>query len=87
MITSLTVDSEGIVSWTFTDQPSVWVLEQCFPNGSGNTNGAYLNGDVVSFNAFESGNPGGYNFVLYGLDKKQNLIIPPFISTDVSLNQ
>jgi hypothetical protein len=84
MITSLTVDIDGIVNWSSTNTVSFWVVEQCFSNGTCSFNSTTLSGGVYLFDAYTNGFPGGYNFRLYGLDEFGNLIEEFYLSTDTS---
>lgn len=81
MITSLNV-TNGIVSWTSSTTPAFWLLEQCFSDGTYGLNGCIIDGAESSYDpqgTFKT----GYNLRIWGLDSNENLILLPFISTDV----
>jgi hypothetical protein len=87
MITFLSVDIDGVLSWKSTFSPAYWFIEQCFEPGSSGQNGILISGNLESYNAYEHELPGGFYFRMWGLDEKHNLIIRPYISRNLSKNQ
>ena len=73
----LNVDEFGVVSWDTTSVPNKWILESTLgsggPSSQGYTHSIVLAGDVVTFDAFSAGWPGGYQLILYGVDSNGNL--------------